>query len=715
MKSQGQTLEYINKLAKFGPSLNNSNSFAESQGDDRFDFEVSCCIDYVEAMHAIVERDQPTVVVVNGQAGDGKTHLILDFLFKKYGVKLKFNINDSSYRELVELNESRNNSSDKNCSVWLVSDCSELADKSQDKKMLLEDIISILSPESSENRGSKIIILAANKGILLQYFEEISEAIKSRSESHDDFDKLYLNPLRSYFLGDASSCQYEDFICSLSVRDSKLKRDAKEKLFLLDMSSIVDTHLLYRIIDELYADKHFHDCDSCDSKAQCPINHNLKILKQDNCRFKYGLAALIMILIANGAHINIRKILIILSNALLGRWKDKAPLMNCHEIKSITNVNKIEHEYNYFDYKTEGMKSDLDNSAIVIYSNPYDNLFGLNLILSYDKKSALDADISKVFQQLLSTGLGFVSNITIDNFLAKVEARDAKDESSPYFKIASYFYSIKEGEDNYVDKAFHSLKAALNTIRRESDEFKKQNDGEKSIGKNHHIDHLNILESLRRCFFFTMHDELYVRDSSNSRLFECNNALDDLYCLSSFRHGLQFLELWTTLQNFDSNDKKCRDYINNYAKKLGFKNISTGLKALFSDSHDIDHNNDANKIKIYFYCKTSEIQQSHLLNDSCSVDLDTRYYKADEGFWTVIPDLSLLRLPMVQAGSPTISLVITPDIYEALAGLGAGELSINFASQCIAELEIFREKLTSQVLETHGNSNKLNEIIPMQC
>lgn len=719
MNTQESTEQYINKLAKYGPSLNNNNSFAESQTGDNFQFIVECCENYIETMTDVINQDRPAIIVVNGQAGDGKTHLILNLLKSRFGINLHFSLNDSTYREISEFNDLEPN---RKCQVWLVSDCSELADQSPEKELLLKDMMGILLDDSAtDHKVNKIIILAANKGILLQHFEEMSLNIVS-DNVRKEFSQKYLLTLRSYFLGDSNTCFSEGALCALNVRSSKLTKTDDEKLFLMDMSSIVDEKLIYEIVSELFDEKHFSDCSSCSLSKSCPIYRNYEVLNADNQRFKYGLASIIMLLIANGAHLNIRKLLIILSNALLGRWDENAPLITCKEIKSLPVDKKIIQEYNYFKYETECLNSGYGSNDYVVHSNPYDNLFGLNLIAFDDSENNDDSGISNVFKQLLSTGIGTRSSIPIDTFLTNCKKEDVQDSNSAYFPVVKYFTTDDSYRRTYKDHAFDSFKAALSSIRRDFDERKNSNVSNRKTDGHHHLDQLNILESLRRCFFFTMHDDNTA--NSRERMDVCKKQLDELYNLSSFKHGIDFLTLWNKvislkpyLDNINTkNDikKYCNELShllkNNYVSSNWFTNVTFGIKAVFSDCYDAD--SDANEIKIHFNSTTNEINESRMLNNDFVLTLNIKSYAADMDTWAIVPNQSILELPMVEAGDPKVSLTVTPDIYEALSGLGTGALSINYSPQCLAAIEIFREKLSAQIIQARCNHIELCDVLP---
>ena len=722
MNTQESTEQYINKLAKYGPSLNNNNSFAESQTGDNFQFIVECCENYIETMTDVIKQDRPAIIVVNGQAGDGKTHLILNLLQSRFGINLQFSLNDSTYREITEFNSLEPN---RKCPVWLVSDCSELADQSPEKELLLNDMMGILLDDSAtDHKVNKIIILAANKGILLQHFEEMSLNIVS-DDVRKEFSQKYLLTLRSYFLGDSNTCFSEGALCALNVRSNKLVKAASEKLFLMDMSSIVDEKLIYEIVSELFDEKHFSDCSSCSLRNSCPIHRNYEVLNADNQRFKYGLASIIMLLIANGAHLNIRKLLIILANALLGRWDENAPLITCKEIKSLPVDKKIIQEYNYFKYETECLNGGYGSNDYVVHSNPYDNLFGLNLIAFDDSENNDDSGISNVFKQLMSTGIGTRSSIPIDTFLTNCKKDDVQDSNSFFFPVAKYFITDDSFKRTYKDHAFDSFKAALASIRRDFDERKNSNVSNRKTDGHHHLDQLNILESLRRCFFFTMHDDNTVT-GSRERMDACKKLLDDLYNLSSFKHGIEFLTLWHKvislkpyLDNTNTNTNPgIKKYCNELSKLLKknyftspwYKNVTFGLKAVFSDCYDADSN--AQQINIHFNSTTNEINESRMLSEEFVLSLSENSYAPGYASWAIVPNQSILQLPMVEAGDPVVSLTLTPDIYEALSALGKGALSINYSPQCLAAIEIFREKLSAQIIQVQCNNIELYEVLP---
>lgn len=717
MNSQESTEHYINKLAKYGPSLNNNNSFAESKNSDAFNFKIDCCENYSDAIYTLIKRDKPAVIVVNGQAGDGKTHLILNLLSEKFHINIKFGMEDKTYREIEEF-QSKSDESQRKCPVWIVSDCSEFSDTSPDKEILLQDIASILDANDNEESAvNKIIIVAANKGILLQYFDEICNSSKLCDKvAKDGFEKKYLKPLMTYFLGDSYSCCHDGYLKTLNVENSKLHGVQTEKLFIVDMSSMVNYELICSIIDDIFDSSHFIDCNNCKCKGNCPIFKNYQTLSADNKRFKYGLASIIMLLIANGAHINLRKILIILSNALLGRWDKNAPLMTCTEIKRLSSEYKVKQVFNYFKYNLDLLNSMQEENTTVIHSNPYDNLFGLNLIGFENIINMSALNEGSVFKLLLSTGIGSLSSIPIDSFLIKCKSEDVKDSQRAFYPVAKYFKLDEEGNSTYQDIVFDKLKADLASVRRNLEEQKAESSSSKKNYERNHQDLLRIIESLRRCFFFTIHDARKTEKKS-SRMSDCKDVLDDLYRISRFRYGQSFLLFWDSAKEIKSyvDRDECDDlsdqFKTRYMDKEHFKLVCYGLKALFSDCNDIDSSLEI--IKIYFSSCANEINDSNMLSDAFILKFNDSQFAPKPFKWTVSANNSILQLPTVLAGSPSHSLVITPDIYEALAGLGTGALSINYSPKCIAALNIFKEKLSSQVIDKKSVSLELNGIIPI--
>jgi hypothetical protein len=205
-------------------------------------------------------------------------------------------------------------------------------------------------------------------------------------------DGQLLRTLRRYALKDASGRRAEEAIRNLLKNDKSRTPDLRLDMWNLSRQPHDET--FERLLDAVLNHLGWGDCAVCASAPFCPIRRNGELLKQTAA---VGLRArmrdMIRIATDNEMHLPIRQVLLVVVNTLLGVHGLKSPLMDCQSASSLVSEGKL--------------------SA----SNPYDNVFGLNL--------EADRATYKAFGILSSFGVGQETNNLIDGLLIDEDPQDA--------------------------------------------------------------------------------------------------------------------------------------------------------------------------------------------------------------------------------------------------------------------------------------------------
>lgn len=588
---------YIRFLASFAPTMGNGGAIEEvrsahdahdghQQADYTLQFDNGVYDAYAAHLETLIREDKSRVLVIHGQAGDGKTNLLYRFFREKLGYDLgnrETSLEDSStphsYHH-IKLPDVSNE-------IYYVLDMSELRSNKEDAEyqQVLNDIFDIVIHESepTEQGPHKIVILAINNGILLDSLEKIADL----HSQHVQWQEQIVKPLRQHFLGKLQSLfisqsneeesNGNSVLQLFSVDDviknkepphlskKKVQQSGSARLILFDMSARIDYATLGRIIDEFFKEEVFAQCknkksqlgleEGCAYLSFCPLRKNYELLRVNNYKvLKDALSKLIDLQSSNGYHINARTVLSLLSNTLLGCVKveqfPERQHLDCEIIDDIlrgpsknaklSKQNKrMECCYlpNFYDDKTD----------VAFVTNPYDNIFGLNLNLRHDTpwnaQNALLEDVADelnndqyhVFRIMCKTGLGDYSNIHVDGFIKKLLKKDKE--------------ALSAVEDNFV---VMSLLDALRKRIKEEDDLSEDVEQGKNNKKYQQTkqERYAITGSLRRALFFCLQAQLFEENQESQQLVEQKSKLhkdltqSDLFAVSAFPHALKFLDFW---------------------------------------------------------------------------------------------------------------------------------------------------------------------------
>ena len=317
-------------------------------------------------------------VILTGTAGDGKTYTARRVLEKISNGKKIW----TTTEKVLKFNY-------KGKTITFVKDLSELNDC--DKKDIFPKIRDSLIEE-----GEDIFVICVNDGHLLKFFRE-KRKLRHGKKLHD---KIY------------------------EILKKGTANNSEKKFQLINMSRIDHGDCLDEIIDQIVGHESWKKCDGCsafkNTKNPCPIRTNLKLLKDSgDPSIRARLHDMLSMASADGKHLPIRQIMLLIVNIILGDRKDsrRSNLLNCNTARRRAN-----------------------NSEYAL-TNPYANIFGDNL--SRRKRLQYGA-----FSVLNEFGVGYETNNFFDQRLFR-KSEDLPDHPIYGEKIFNtHRSSYRDNEDD---------------------------------------------------------------------------------------------------------------------------------------------------------------------------------------------------------------------------------------------------------------------------
>ena len=329
------------------------------------------------------ECPNPTSLILTGTAGDGKSHLCGKVWRLIDGDEAEWGSNEVYYRR-------RTNIGGRQVTVHIIRDLTALPPHDEqgrysDRQQLLQQFCNTLS----QHETSDVFIIAGNDGQLIecwQRVEQTPEVIRMRA-----------------------------LIESLLVEDQRERPGVPLKLF--NLSRISSTQLLDLALPAFLSHEGWDSCyaeassDAVVFGPRCPIRHNYELLKTPLVQLR--LRALFQLCDCNDLHIPIRRVLLLLVNAVLGHPDAKDRLLKPSDVR------------------------DVIQNGTAAKASLYNNLFGGNL--SEARRESLE-----VFEYLNRFGIGRETSNRIDNILI---FGDADENLRPYFDEllrSDVFYGANE-------------------------------------------------------------------------------------------------------------------------------------------------------------------------------------------------------------------------------------------------------------------------------
>ena len=351
-------------------------------------------------------------------------------------------------------------------------------------------------------------------------------------------------------------------------------------------------------------------CDNCGGKEPCPIRLDRALLLETESHkspFRHRLRQSLRLAAANDQHVPIRQLLTLVVNIMLGDSKRAdSPLLTCATAQQRAADNQYQ------------------------YTNPYDNVVGLNL--KPDRRSA-----NRVFIVFEVFGIGFETNNLIDALLVQNEPLDLRD-------------LLFAEEPTYGATLFEPLRR---------DYHRGNERDERSVRP-----FLTALELQRRRAFFRLPDKP-AREMASP------------WQLTIFQHGGEYLRLIETLEK-----QQGREYLDRIARTLirGLNRAYTGMMTV-----------DENKLWLAGTVgKTDDPAGRVATIDAIERASPTAFHLKIE--FDPVRRRPLLRvappryLP-TEAHMPALDL--RPLLFEYLMRVANGSLPASFSRQCHQEIRHF--------------------------
>lgn len=364
----------VDFLAAYGPTSDGNNMYDEfvvaaamKAGVDPIAIPETRSAEIVLNLTA----EQPRSVILTGTAGDGKTYTARKVLEALSGSAATWANTQETY-EWTDPETKR--------SIVFIKDLSEI-EPSIKGPLIARMIEAFTKPTSAE-----YFVLCVNDGHLLRTWEE------------------HIN-------GDPRGVQILANFRELLKDDQEIPpHDMAFRL--INMSRTSHAATIDAIIDQVCNHPGWNDCaQECSSRAagNCPILINRDmLLKQESASLRNRLRALVEIAAADGQHLSIRQIIILIVNALLGDSKRpyQTPLLNCGRAEQRAAAGEYEH------------------------TNLYNNVFGENHPASRRLQHSAFAALSEF-------GIGFETNNFFDDQLIDAD-HNALPVDHPQYGTASY-------------------------------------------------------------------------------------------------------------------------------------------------------------------------------------------------------------------------------------------------------------------------------------
>lgn len=281
----------ISFLASYGPQASSNNMYDEFVANAAA--ETGCTpLDIpqplIAELSALLLSSNPVSIILTGTAGDGKTYTARKILERISDRPVTWSNTQKVFKMALNGRELR-----------FIKDLSELKETEKDQEF--PDVVASLSEPADVS--SPLYVICVNDGHLLKFFRD-------REGEKNKFHRLIAEMLRTDQFDGGSFRLY-----NMSRRSHK--------------------QLVNEIIDEITTHEGWKDCDGCiglsKSDQLCPIRVNRDLLQgAANPYFRQRLNDLVRIAAADGFHLSVRQLILLVVNIILGESTNTSRvLMSC--------------------------------------------------------------------------------------------------------------------------------------------------------------------------------------------------------------------------------------------------------------------------------------------------------------------------------------------------------------------------------------------------
>ncbi|WP_145428821.1 hypothetical protein [Symmachiella dynata] len=361
--------QWIRFLRHYGPSARNDNMYDEHIRASAARSKLSPLLfkhpieDDLLALFS-PSAQSATSVILTGTAGDGKTHLCRQVWMQLGGDADQWETDDVYFHVTADI-------AGKETTVHIVRDLTGLPPTGKTGEFPTKtDLLESFSRTIFDNSSNCVFLIAANDGQLVDTWARLNHSKDRVDDTGLLLEDLLFNDRRD---------------------------DEGSNLKLFNLSRISSAELFDRSFNAFINHEGWNHCkDEAESEkklfgAHCPIRRNYEILKADQTKTR--LRALLQLCDHNEIHLSIRRILMLLTNAVLGFAGNEAAGKKVEDrlLREVDVQRVIE-------------------SGQVAKASIYNNIFGGNLT-KYRRNS------HDIYEQLGRFRIGHETSNRIDNLL----------------------------------------------------------------------------------------------------------------------------------------------------------------------------------------------------------------------------------------------------------------------------------------------------------
>lgn len=279
-------VSYLNSLNSY--NAKNKNAYSEKNIETDFYRDTVVDIGISQYIAEKIKSENPQVIILSGQAGDGKTSImyqVAKYLNPDFKIQSNQNIFDISAG---------------NIECRFIKDFSELSDTEKTEK--LKEILNL----SSQN---KFAFVVANTGPLINTFGKLF--------SDEEAEKAKM-----------------DLIESIRTSNGKEKNIYGYSISVINMASIDNSYFAPKFLERILNEKLWSACALCEKKDFCPILRNRNLIMQNPECVKKFMENHYIWLSEHGTRLTVRSITEQISFMITGG-------KSCSQIRNVYNYDLL--------------------------------------------------------------------------------------------------------------------------------------------------------------------------------------------------------------------------------------------------------------------------------------------------------------------------------------------------------------------------------------